>query len=137
MPIYARAPVFKHLNGLFSGFIFAAPLFRSRYHATFLECDHRCGHTAIDSVHRIDQFRQLRHGVVALVIPWRQGGAEEAMKTMPKSSELFVISDLHIGGKYSEKPGDRGFRINVHVDELTRFIQEVGARAQVTRCRTE
>jgi|MudIll2142460700_1097286.scaffolds.fasta_scaffold37877_2 UDP-2,3-diacylglucosamine pyrophosphatase LpxH len=51
--------------------------------------------------------------------------------------ELFVISDLHIGGKYSGKPGDRGFRINTHVDALVRFIEEIGARARVTGCRTE
>lgn len=58
---------------------------------------------------------------------------------MPQDSraELFVISDLHIGGKHSGRPGDRGFRINTHVDALVRFIDEIGARARVTGSRTE
>ena len=59
------------------------------------------------------------------------------MNATGQSAELFVISDLHIGGKHSGKPGDRGFRINTHADVLTRFIDEIGARARVTGCRTE
>jgi UDP-2,3-diacylglucosamine pyrophosphatase LpxH len=59
------------------------------------------------------------------------------MNTTGQSRELFVISDLHIGGKHSLEPGDRGFRVNTHVDVLTRFIEEIGARARVTGYRTE
>jgi UDP-2,3-diacylglucosamine pyrophosphatase LpxH len=36
--------------------------------------------------------------------------------------EVFVISDLHLGGVYGGRPGDRGFRINTHVGELIHFI---------------
>lgn len=59
------------------------------------------------------------------------------MNAAHHSAELFVISDLHIGGKHSSEPTDRGFRINTHVDMLARFIDEIGARARITRCRTE
>jgi len=52
-------------------------------------------------------------------------------------AELFVISDLHVGGKYSTTAGDRGFRINTHIDVLARFIGEVGARARTTGVRTQ
>ena len=51
--------------------------------------------------------------------------------------ELFVISDLHIGGKHAGDPGGRGFRINTHVDALVRFIGEVGARARAMGRRTQ
>jgi hypothetical protein len=53
------------------------------------------------------------------------------------SAELFIISDLHIGGKHSDEPGGRGFRINTHVDALVHFIGEIGARARATGRRTE
>lgn len=53
------------------------------------------------------------------------------------AAELFVISDLHIGGKHSGRPGDRGFRINTHVNELAQFIKEIGVRARLTKARTE
>lgn len=43
---------------------------------------------------------------------------------LDSNHELFVISDLHIGGKYSSG-FDRGFRINTHVNELTLFIQQL------------
>jgi len=59
------------------------------------------------------------------------------MNATGQSAELFVISDLHIGGKHSGEPGDRGFRINTHVDALVGFIDEIGARARVTGRRTE
>lgn len=49
---------------------------------------------------------------------------------MGPPSELFVISDLHIGGQYSATPGERGFRINTHVDVLARFLAEVAARGE-------
>jgi len=42
--------------------------------------------------------------------------------------ELFIISDLHLGGEYG-KEGERGFRINTHVEELVAFLEEVQARA--------
>lgn len=59
------------------------------------------------------------------------------MSSTGYETELFVISDLHIGGKPSDLPGDRGFRINTHVDTLTEFIEEIVARARVTGRRTE
>ena len=59
------------------------------------------------------------------------------MNATGQLTELFVISDLHIGGEHSGEPGDRGFRINTHVDSLVRFIEEIRARAEVTGCRTE
>jgi UDP-2,3-diacylglucosamine pyrophosphatase LpxH len=52
-------------------------------------------------------------------------------------SEIFVVSDLHIGGRYGSNRNDRGFRINTHVDELANFVFEVGERAQTTARRTE
>jgi UDP-2,3-diacylglucosamine pyrophosphatase LpxH len=52
------------------------------------------------------------------------------------TTELFVISDLHIGGSYAG-PGQRGFRINTHVDVLTQFLEELGAYARATGGRTE
>ncbi|MDI3283501.1 hypothetical protein [Polyangium sp. 15x6] len=43
---------------------------------------------------------------------------------------VYIISDLHIGGRYPEpnEPGQRGFRINTRVDALTRFVRTLGAR---------
>jgi len=37
---------------------------------------------------------------------------------------VYVISDLHIGGRYADEddPHGRGFRINTHVEALTRFV---------------
>ncbi len=61
----------------------------------------------------------------------------DAMNATGQSAELIVISDLHIGGKHSGESGDRGFRINTHVDALIRFIDEIGERARVTGRRTE
>jgi UDP-2,3-diacylglucosamine pyrophosphatase LpxH len=49
--------------------------------------------------------------------------------------DVFVISDLHIGGRYGTKPKDRGFRINTHINELARFVNAVEERAHRTgRC---
>ena len=38
--------------------------------------------------------------------------------------QVFVISDLHIGGVYphSDDPQERGFRINPQVPQLTAFV---------------
>ena len=59
---------------------------------------------------------------------------------MPVPRELFVISDLHIGGErpsaaasLATKAGSssaeaRGFRINTHVGELAGFLRELVAR---------
>jgi len=52
-------------------------------------------------------------------------------------SELFVISDLHIGGKYGTTSTDRGFRINTHVKELVTFIGEVEQRVRQQKRATE
>lgn len=43
--------------------------------------------------------------------------------------ELFVISDLHLGGKPGVD-GQRGFCINTHVPVLVQFLQALTARAQ-------
>ena len=46
--------------------------------------------------------------------------------------EIFVISDLHIGGRYAQ-PGDvnsRGFRICTHVDTLARFVDMLAGRRE-------
>src|ERR1700728_1263152 len=51
--------------------------------------------------------------------------------------DVFIISDLHIGGQYGKAPGDRGFRINTHVRELTGFLTEVRERATNRGRRTE
>ena len=51
--------------------------------------------------------------------------------------ELFVISDLHLGGVYGQDPSDRGFRINTHVKELVDFLAEVRERNAHQRRRTE
>ena len=44
--------------------------------------------------------------------------------------QVFVISDLHLGGKYpdSGREGDRGFRICTHVPELTEFVLSLAER---------
>lgn len=47
---------------------------------------------------------------------------------MATSLELFVISDLHIGGALPSLPGERGFRINTHMAELAAFLRELVAR---------
>src|SRR2546428_9786325 len=52
-------------------------------------------------------------------------------------NELFVVSDLHIGGKYGDTPSERGFRINTHVKELVSFVVEVERRARETKRPTE
>jgi hypothetical protein len=41
--------------------------------------------------------------------------------------ELFVISDLHLGGQPGE--GERGFRINTHGAALAEFVHGVAVRA--------
>jgi UDP-2,3-diacylglucosamine pyrophosphatase LpxH len=45
--------------------------------------------------------------------------------------EVYVISDLHIGGRYAAAGdrNDRGFRINTHVDALARFTRSLAERA--------
>jgi len=44
--------------------------------------------------------------------------------------ELFVVSDLHIGGRFGDQgtPGDRGHRINTHVDALCQFVEGLAMR---------
>ena len=53
---------------------------------------------------------------------------------MPEPTrEIYVISDLHIGGRYPSvgaEPGDRGFRICTRVDALARFVRGLAARRQ-------
>ena len=43
--------------------------------------------------------------------------------------ELFVISDLHIGGRYGTTTSDRGFRINTHIADLTSFVLGIASRS--------
>lgn len=43
--------------------------------------------------------------------------------------EVFVISDLHLGGRPGQAAGERGFRINTHGAELAAFVCGVAARA--------
>jgi UDP-2,3-diacylglucosamine pyrophosphatase LpxH len=50
--------------------------------------------------------------------------------------EIFVISDLHLGGAYGEL-GTRGFRINTHVSELVEFLRELRTRAAAQRVNSE
>ncbi|MBN1210864.1 MAG: hypothetical protein JXB05_38805 [Myxococcaceae bacterium] len=47
--------------------------------------------------------------------------------------EVYIISDLHIGGRYPEshEPHDRGFRICTHVDVLARFVDTLSKRRSV------
>ena len=47
--------------------------------------------------------------------------------------ELFVISDLHLGGLRGANPEDRGFCINPHGDKLAAFVKQLGQRAQANR----
>ncbi len=51
--------------------------------------------------------------------------------------ELFVISDLHIGGRYGKNRSERGFRINTHIDHLVNFVREIEKRAKRTGLATE
>jgi len=44
--------------------------------------------------------------------------------------EVFIISDLHIGGRFPETEGDRGFRMMTRPDVLTDFIKEVATKAK-------
>ena len=53
------------------------------------------------------------------------------------SKELFIISDLHIGGEYPGESDDQGFRMNTHVDDLIEFINEVTERYQQKQIPTE
>src|SRR5580698_7574360 len=41
---------------------------------------------------------------------------------------VYVISDLHLGGVYSEKTGGRGFRINTQVEKLAGFVHSLAAQ---------
>jgi UDP-2,3-diacylglucosamine pyrophosphatase LpxH len=50
---------------------------------------------------------------------------------------VFVISDLHLGGSYADRPGERGFRINLHVDQLVRFVDEIRQSSARNNCATE
>jgi metallophosphoesterase superfamily enzyme len=52
-------------------------------------------------------------------------------------AEVFVVSDLHVGGEYGDDPRSRGFRINTRIQELTDFMHEVRLRAQRTHLETE
>lgn len=47
-----------------------------------------------------------------------------------RSRQVYVVSDLHIGGVYPESPtlGDRGFRICTHVPELAAFVDALAER---------
>ncbi len=40
---------------------------------------------------------------------------------------VYVISDLHLGGAYSETPNGRGARINTHVSDLADFVDSLAA----------
>ena len=55
------------------------------------------------------------------------------------SKELFIISDLHIGGKYpgEYESDDPGFRINTHIFELIQFIKEIIQRYRKEKTPTE
>jgi UDP-2,3-diacylglucosamine pyrophosphatase LpxH len=44
------------------------------------------------------------------------------------AKQVYVISDLHLGGVYSDQEGERGFRICTHVTELTTFIDRLTAK---------
>lgn len=55
---------------------------------------------------------------------------------MPRPQELFVISDLHIGG-LPGVGGERGSCINNHLGELTQFVQAVAARCRTAMRRVE
>jgi UDP-2,3-diacylglucosamine pyrophosphatase LpxH len=52
------------------------------------------------------------------------------MSTRP--SALYVISDLHLGGRAGAPPA-RGFRINTHVPLLGEFVRRIARRAAATR----
>ncbi|MBI3373152.1 MAG: metallophosphoesterase [Betaproteobacteria bacterium] len=49
---------------------------------------------------------------------------------MSRARQLYVISDLHIGGVYPESPqlGERGFRICTHARELAQFVDALAAK---------
>lgn len=51
------------------------------------------------------------------------------MAVAKPARRVYVISDLHIGGRYGTEPGDRGFRICTHVEELVAFIGEIRAKS--------
>ncbi len=55
----------------------------------------------------------------------------------PVPEEVFIVSDLHLGGAYPTIAGERGFRINTHADRLVTFLSEVRDRAAATGRRTE
>jgi UDP-2,3-diacylglucosamine pyrophosphatase LpxH len=44
--------------------------------------------------------------------------------------QIYVISDLHIGGAYGDPSDaeDRGFRINTHVDQLAAFVRSLAVK---------
>ncbi|QKS28189.1 MAG: metallophosphoesterase [Candidatus Accumulibacter similis] len=48
---------------------------------------------------------------------------------MPTKMRVFVISDLHIGGEFSDDPAQRGFRIMSRPERLAGFIEELADRA--------
>lgn len=62
---------------------------------------------------------------------------------MLTSKKLYVISDLHIGGKYPNDSDEgttiinRGFRICTQVKKLSKFIKEIGDRGRQENINTE
>lgn len=51
---------------------------------------------------------------------------------MGPSRQVFVISDLHVGGAYPTAEHPRGFRMMTHVPELTRFVGHLAEQARPT-----
>jgi UDP-2,3-diacylglucosamine pyrophosphatase LpxH len=54
-----------------------------------------------------------------------------------RPKELFIISDLHVGGKYPDEMDPQGFRINTHINELVEFIEEITKRYKQTQIPAE
>jgi hypothetical protein len=51
--------------------------------------------------------------------------------SFPKSSSVYIISDLHLGGVYGKTGLGRGFRMKTHIRELSEFVNDL-AKSAVT-----
>lgn len=49
--------------------------------------------------------------------------------SQPGIRRVFIISDLHVGGAYAPTPEGRGFRMNTHIAELSKFVSGLADNA--------
>ncbi len=66
----------------------------------------------------------------AATFPRAGVAAHVTIAPMRGSRSVYVISDLHVGGRYGAGGDDRGFRMCTRVDELRRFVEHIVAEVR-------